>query len=85
MGLVYVNIKKKKSTCIKFFFFILYCYKDQGGGLDVEYWSDVRDIWLAMELNKGCVMKGDDECGRYCVRRLRRGIRPYKNIEERER
>ena len=38
-----------------------------------------------MELNKGCVMKGDDECGRYCVRRLRRGIRPYENIEERER
>ena len=30
-------------------------------------------------------MKGDDECGRYCVRRLRRGIRPYENIEERER
>ena len=30
-------------------------------------------------------MKGDDECGRYCVRRLQRGIRPYENIEERER
>lgn len=35
-----------------------------------------------MELNKGFVMKGEDECGRFCVRGLRRGIRPYENIEE---
>ena len=44
-----------------------------------------------MELNKGFVVKGEDECGRYCVRGLTRGIRPYdtrilkKQERERER